>query len=185
MSRTAPASLSQLIPSSARLVAESWQDVRRDSSSEGEVAQLLLTLAAAVTAALDGSFDSRAGPPKSQLSRRLLGLIRAQFLAQAGRAENRPDGTGLLACMGAFEAVAVTLEPDWDHQFTDRLTGPDGLDLVVELAHDLRSPLTSILFLAETMKRGRSGPVTPNCTPPRCRIATSMSQRPSIARTPS
>jgi signal transduction histidine kinase len=35
------------------------------------------------------------------------------------------------------------------------------LELVVELAHDLRSPLTSILFLGETMKRGRSGPVTP------------------------
>ena len=32
---------------------------------------------------------------------------------------------------------------------------------MVELAHDLRSPLTSILFLGETMKRGRSGPVTP------------------------
>src|SRR4029078_10289607 len=45
--------------------------------------------------------------------------------------------------------------------FADRLTGPDGLELVVELAHDLRSPLTSILFLGETMKRGRSGPVTP------------------------
>jgi signal transduction histidine kinase len=161
VSRTAPASLSQLIPSSARLVAESWQDVRRDSSSEGEVAQLLLALAAAVTAALEGSFDPRAGLPKSQLSRRLLGLVRAQFLAQADRAENLPDGAGLLACLRAFEAVAVTLEPDWDLQFTDRLTGPDGLDLVVELAHDLRSPLTSILFLAETMKRGRSGPVTP------------------------
>jgi len=28
---------------------------------------------------------------------------------------------------------------------------------VVEVAHDLRSPLTSILFLAETLQRGRSG----------------------------
>jgi signal transduction histidine kinase len=37
---------------------------------------------------------------------------------------------------------------------------PDGLELVVEVDHDLRSPLTSILFLAETLLRGRSGPVT-------------------------
>lgn len=36
---------------------------------------------------------------------------------------------------------------------------PRGLDLVVEMAHDLRSPLTSILFLAETLQRERSGPV--------------------------
>jgi len=40
------------------------------------------------------------------------------------------------------------------------LAGPRGLDLVVEMAHDLRSPLTSILFLAETMQRERSGPVS-------------------------
>ena len=38
---------------------------------------------------------------------------------------------------------------------------PSGLDLIVEVAHDLRSPLTSILFLAETMLHGRSGPLTP------------------------
>jgi signal transduction histidine kinase len=30
----------------------------------------------------------------------------------------------------------------------------------VEVAHDLRSPLTSVLFLAETLQRGQSGPVT-------------------------
>ncbi|HEV8265273.1 MAG TPA: HAMP domain-containing sensor histidine kinase [Gemmatimonadales bacterium] len=39
--------------------------------------------------------------------------------------------------------------------FTDR----HGLDLVVEMAHDLRSPLTSILFLAEALQRGHSGVV--------------------------
>jgi signal transduction histidine kinase len=39
------------------------------------------------------------------------------------------------------------------------LAGPRGLDLVVEMAHDLRSPLTSILFLAETIQRERSGPI--------------------------
>jgi signal transduction histidine kinase len=41
------------------------------------------------------------------------------------------------------------------------LAGPNGLDLVVELAHDLRSPLTSILFLAEALQQGQEGPVTP------------------------
>ena len=41
------------------------------------------------------------------------------------------------------------------------LAGPNGLELVVELAHDLRSPLTSILFLAEALQEGQEGPVTP------------------------
>jgi signal transduction histidine kinase len=39
------------------------------------------------------------------------------------------------------------------------LSGPNGLDLVVEMAHDLRSPLTSILFLADALQGGQYGPV--------------------------
>src|SRR5260370_38581154 len=51
-------------------------------------------------------------------------------------------------------------EPEQDPQdLTACLAGPNGLDLVVEMAHDLRSPLTSILFLAEAMQRGQGGPV--------------------------
>ena len=57
--------------------------------------------------------------------------------------------------------MSQRLEADWSQHFADRLSGPDGLELVVEVAHDLRSPLTSILFLAETLQRARSGPVNP------------------------
>jgi hypothetical protein len=39
--------------------------------------------------------------------------------------------------------------------FTER----QGLELIVEMAHDLRSPLTSIMFLAETLQLGQSGPI--------------------------
>jgi signal transduction histidine kinase len=63
--------------------------------------------------------------------------------------------------LGAIEQVGQRLEADWSQHFSDRLSGPDGLELVVEVAHDLRSPLTSILFLAETLQRARSGPVNP------------------------
>lgn len=41
-----------------------------------------------------------------------------------------------------------------------RLRAPDAFQLLVEVAHDLRSPLTSILFLSETLRDGHSGPVT-------------------------
>lgn len=37
--------------------------------------------------------------------------------------------------------------------------GQKGQELVVEMAHDLRSPLTSIMFLAEAMQLGQSGPI--------------------------
>lgn len=38
--------------------------------------------------------------------------------------------------------------------------GQKGQELVVELAHDLRSPLTSIMFLAESMQLGNAGPIS-------------------------
>jgi signal transduction histidine kinase len=40
------------------------------------------------------------------------------------------------------------------------LTGPRSTQLLVEMAHDLRSPLTAILTLAESLQSGRSGPLT-------------------------
>jgi len=33
------------------------------------------------------------------------------------------------------------------------------MELLVNVAHDLRSPLTSVLFLAESLQRGQSGAV--------------------------
>jgi signal transduction histidine kinase len=39
------------------------------------------------------------------------------------------------------------------------LSKTGGANLVVEVAHDMRSPLTSILFLVETLRKGHSGPV--------------------------
>ena len=37
--------------------------------------------------------------------------------------------------------------------------GSEDLEWVVEMAHDLRSPLSSILVLAESLRDGRSGGV--------------------------
>jgi len=67
----------------------------------------------------------------------------------------------LLVVFSCFERLYSYLESDWSKRFAERLGGAGGLELVVEVAHDFRSPLTSILFLAETLQQGRSGPVTP------------------------
>src|SRR3989442_11264219 len=55
-----------------------------------------------------------------------------------------------------WQAPESAAEPE---ELATSLTGPNGLDLVVEMAHDLRSPLTSILFLADLLQRGENGPV--------------------------
>jgi signal transduction histidine kinase len=57
--------------------------------------------------------------------------------------------------------VAPRAQPQPEPQdLASCLAGPHGLDLVVEMAHDLRSPLTSILFLTEALQNGQCGPLS-------------------------
>jgi signal transduction histidine kinase len=139
-------------------VEAEWQQVAEDSPSQDEVRSHLTALAGAIRAvAGDGALPDRL--PRTVLARRLIELLRRAVLARVAGVAPEIDGAGLLALLQAVEAVQRMLEPDWAQHFADRLSGPDGMELVVEVAHDLRSPLTSILFLAETLQRGRSGAI--------------------------
>jgi signal transduction histidine kinase len=55
------------------------------------------------------------------------------------------------------DARAILATPT--DNFTAELAGPNGLELVAEIVHDLRSPLTSIMFLADTLRKGQSGEI--------------------------
>lgn len=140
-------------------VEAGWQQVADDSPAQEEVRGLLTQVAAAVSHATRGTAPTPEALPRTVLTRRLLDLARRQFVGQVARLTPVPDGRGLLGLLCAIEQVHRALEPDWAQHFADRLSGPDGMELVVEVAHDLRSPLTSILFLAETLQRSRSGPI--------------------------
>src|SRR5262245_9546188 len=60
--------------------------------------------------------------------------------------------------MSSEQVATVSIETRLDP--AERHLPPTGMNLAVEIAHDLRSPLTSILFLSETLRRGQSGEVT-------------------------
>lgn len=137
-----------------------WERVVEHAAGADEVTAHLAQLSAAIRQEAAGSTADTSALPRNALSHRLLGLIRTAFVDRA-RALPDPDPGQLLQILHAIEIVGRHLEADWSQHFTDRLSAPDGLELVVEVAHDLRSPLTSILFLAETLQRGRSGPVNP------------------------
>jgi signal transduction histidine kinase len=138
-----------------------WERAIEHASGAEEVTTHLAQLSTAVRQNLIGPIAEPADLPKTPLARRLLGLMRGAFLERAQALPAAPDSGQLLRLLAAMEQVSQRLEADWSQHFTDRLSAPDGLELVVEVAHDLRSPLTSILFLAETLQRGRSGTVNP------------------------
>jgi signal transduction histidine kinase len=138
-----------------------WERAVEHASGAEEVAAHLAQLSTAVRHQLMGPLAETVEVARTSLSRRLLSLMRGAFLEQVQSLQPLPEAGQLLRVLGAMEQVSERLEADWSQHFTDRLSAPDGLELVVEVAHDLRSPLTSILFLAETLQRGRSGPVNP------------------------
>ncbi|HEX6616404.1 MAG TPA: HAMP domain-containing sensor histidine kinase [Gemmatimonadales bacterium] len=137
-----------------------WERAIEHASATDEVTTHLAQLSQAVREQASGHSPDLGDLPRNALSRRLLGLMRGAFIERA-QALPSPDPGQLLRLLAAIEEVSERLEADWSQHFADRLSGPDGLELVVEVAHDLRSPLTSILFLAETLQRARSGPVNP------------------------
>jgi signal transduction histidine kinase len=142
----------------ARRVMALQRDEIGDAISTDEVRELLVLVASSLLELRvnpNAPLDDRM---RSTLGRRLLELLRAAVVASwtgydAGLAE-------MPALLGAMERLREAIEPDWAQYFASQLSGPDGLVLLVDIAHDLRSPLTSVLFLADTLRREKSGPLT-------------------------
>src|ERR1041384_7279595 len=145
-----------LVRSAAQAVAAAWTAEPALALDKGEVLEVLAAVGGLIVAALEDEVellaprDQRTG---SLLGRRLLELLREQLLESDAAADERVE------LLRAVERVRRVTEPNWSQYFAQRIAGPDGLELLVDVAHDLRSPLTSVLFLAETLQRGQSGEV--------------------------
>lgn len=147
------------LDAAAEALVEGWEAYRSDTVSQAELAAVVASVTHQIARALSGDSGGGADGTGTQLERRLLAGFRREILAQ-GHRDPHLAPTETLDLLTAVETLSEQLDPTWSDHFQERLTGPSGLDLVVEVAHDLRSPLTSILFLAETLLRGRSGPLT-------------------------
>lgn len=92
---------------------------------------------------------------------RLLQLLQSELIHIWARLSAHPPGRDeVLRVLSEVDQMIVSLEPHGRERVTALMESESPLTMVVQLAHDLRSPLTSVLFLAELMQRGRSGPVT-------------------------
>jgi signal transduction histidine kinase len=98
--------------------------------------------------------DPRLG---SDLGRELLDELRAEIV-RGWQACGAADSE-LPPLMRAIEDMRTAISKPVEQSFSAHLRGADGMELLVNVAHDLRSPLTSVLFLAESLQRGQSGAV--------------------------
>jgi signal transduction histidine kinase len=89
------------------------------------------------------------------IRRRLVDLIREEMVR--GWSVRPSSREAMLDALQRLERAQKACVPSCEQTFAAELADHGGLDLVVEIAHDMRSPLTSILFLSEILHRGQSG----------------------------
>jgi signal transduction histidine kinase len=129
----------------------SVDDVR---TAVGAIAQAILAVAGGQEAEISGI-------PVAVSGRRVLEAIRQAYLEELAASSAAPAADELLATLRAIEGVQRALDGDAAQRFVSRLDSADALQLVVEVAHDMRSPLNAILFLTEQIRNGRSGSISP------------------------
>lgn len=143
-------------------VSKAWPD-ESGYRPRDEIRDALAVIAQAVT------MPELSGPP-SGLKQKLKadpGLYRKLFeatsqailLGDSSSDHDDDDPAVILEILRRLELFRRAALPKDAWEFASRFAEPDGFDLLVEVAHDLRSPLTSITFLSETLRAGHSGEV--------------------------
>jgi signal transduction histidine kinase len=86
--------------------------------------------------------------------------LRRLFLRELAQTADVCTLAGSVRVLDALEAVTDALERDPAYRFAGHFAAGSPLNSVMSLAHDMRSPLTSILFLVETLRAGHGGAIT-------------------------
>ena len=98
--------------------------------------------------------------PLPAVTRQYVDTLRSALLARLESAD-AVDGKELVTVFARLEELSVEWKRTPRGRFVSRLTGADSADAVVAVAHDIRSPLTSILILVDSLRRGQYSPGDP------------------------
>jgi len=108
--------------------------------------------------ALESGTPDSIGDADASLHRDLVEAFRTSLLQSWMARAEPPPADVVIATFAALQSLDADL-----HRRIDRRADvphlPDGYEFAAGVAHDLRSPLTSILFLAETLLAGQSGEI--------------------------
>ncbi|MGH7618581.1 MAG: sensor histidine kinase [Gemmatimonadaceae bacterium] len=130
--------------------------------TEGEVhAQLRPIVESLPKLATRGDVDAIVDQAPWNVPRRYIDVLRLELLEVLAAGDPPVDACETVLVLLALERAIQCNEKTSTGQFVARLSGADSVTAVVEIAHDIRSPLSSILFLVETIRRGQSGKVSP------------------------
>jgi signal transduction histidine kinase len=122
------------------------------TAGKDEVRRAVQLLGAAVAATNESAAIE---VPRTRINRHILELLRSELIAAWEDQSPVPDPAQMIELLGRIERIGTSLrQPE-----SPSLAFPIGVEFVTGVAHDLRSPLTSILFLAETLHGEKSGEI--------------------------
>lgn len=150
---------SRLLTRAIRRVEARWRELYGPSMDVADIPRILAASALAADRG-DASFiDTLTPRPSLRLSLHLVDLLEDELLAVWRKGETA--ASQVLQTVGRLRAVRSAIERRFQHLPGAPLVGVDGLEFLVEFVHDLRSPLNSLLLLADRLQQGWSGPLTP------------------------
>ena len=103
----------------------------------------------------------RPDPPSASSSistAQLLECVRRRFVDEL-HSEEAADAQQAIHILSALGRVQCLIDVNGPEQMPDLVAGRDAAGLLIEIAHDMRSPLAAILFLLDMLRTERSGPV--------------------------
>jgi signal transduction histidine kinase len=137
-----------------------------DSNALNEMHNEMALLAETVYTLASDRNNEHIGPTTLTFSRHVVDAFRTEFLEQLKRDKiRRVESTELLAVVATLDELANVKQRSSGEfkrvgEFEERLASSDAMQAVLEVAHDMRSPLGAILFLVETLRSGQSGSIT-------------------------
>lgn len=140
-----------------REILDSWSS---DTFLDQETARKEFAIIADWLRAGGGPEDGPCVLSDRLLTRRLAEVLLQGVIAHWRKRGGDGDPRAYMEVISDLQGIPRGTLSEHADAFASRLTDPDGFELMVQLGHDLRSPLTSITFLAETLRSGHSGPLT-------------------------
>lgn len=94
--------------------------------------------------------------PLSVSTTQVLECVRRRFVDEV-HSEKAADAQQAIHILSALGRVQCLLDVNGPEPVPDLLAGRDAAALLIEIAHDMRSPLAAILFLLDMLRTERSG----------------------------
>jgi signal transduction histidine kinase len=96
--------------------------------------------------------------PAAVSTTQVVECVRRRFVDEV-HSERASDAQQAIHILSALGRVQCLLDVNGTEQMPELLAGRDAAALLVEISHDIRSPLAAILFLLDMLRTERTGPM--------------------------